>query len=135
MKKLDINFYLPKAITDEEIDLVKTYGNLYDNNGWCYDDCKRYHLVHLLGSNATGYGDNRVCKTLKTSDGKPIVSLSFEEFAVMTGHKQPKVEIKQESSNTSTNGLTIENIEKVLLKYIGEQESDDIINELKQLNI
>jgi hypothetical protein len=135
MKKLDINFYLPKAVSDEEISLVIQYGDKYDNNGWSYDDAKRYHLVHLLGSNATGYSDIRVCKGLKIIEGDPIVLLSFEEFAVMTGYKQAKVETKQESSNVPINGLTIENIEKVLLKYIGEQESDDIINELKQLNI
>ena len=134
MKQPKINFYLPKAVNDDEISLVIQYGDKYDNNGWSYDDAKRYHLVHILGSHATGYGDYHICQTLKTMEGGPIQLLSFDEFAVMTGYRQPKEEPKQESSESSNSKLTIENIEKVLLKYIGEQESDDIINELKQLS-
>jgi len=133
MKKLNINFYLPKAVTDEEIDLVKTYGDLYDIHGWNLSDCKQYHLVHILGSNVTGYGNPSIIENMTIKKGSKPVCLSFEEFAVMTGYKQPKAEPKQESSNVPINGLTIEIIEKVLLKYVGEQESDDIINELKQL--
>lgn len=134
MKKLDINFYLPKAVTDEEIDLVKTYGDLYDRHGWNLSDCKQYHLVHLIGSDVTGYGNDSIIQNMTIKKGNKPVRLSFDEFAVMTGYKQPKEEPKQESSNLPANRLTIENIEKVLLKYVGEQESDDIINELKQFS-
>lgn len=132
MKKLDINFYLPKSVTDDEIDLVKTYGDLYDNNGWSISDCKQYHLLHKVGQMVSGYGFEYIKNMI--AKGEIIKELSFDEFAVMTGYRQPKEEPKEESSNLPNNKLTIKNIEKVLLKYIGEQESDDIIKELKQLS-
>lgn len=74
----------------------------------------------------TGYGNENVCRM------NDSVKLSFEEFvklAFETKPVKPKVE-KQPSDESS---LNIETIHKVLLKYIGEEEADDIIKELKQL--
>lgn len=131
MKQPKINFYLPKAVTDDEIKLITDYCDIHDKSAWTKSDAKQYHLNHNVGKKVNGYGNIDVLLNMsRPTTGGSLIALSFDEFKQLIGIEQPK----QESSDSSNNKLTIKNIEKVLLKYIGEQESDDIINELKQLS-
>lgn len=131
MKQPKINFYLPKAVTDDEIKLITDYCDIHDKSAWTKSDAKQYHLNHNVGKKVNGYGNIDVLLNMsRPTTGGSLIALSFDEFKQLIGIEQPK----QESSDSSNSKLTIKNIEKVLLKYIGEQESDDIINELKQLS-
>lgn len=131
MKQPKINFYLPKAVTDDEIKLITDYCDIHDKSAWTKSDAKQYHLNHNVGEKVNGYGNIDVLLNMsRPTTGGSLIALSFDEFKQLIGIEQPK----QESSDSSNSKLTIKNIEKVLLKYIGEQESDDIINELKQLS-
>lgn len=131
MKQPQINFYLPKAVTDDEVKLITDYCDIHDKSAWTKSDAKQYHLNHNVGEKVNGYGNIDVLLNMsRPTTGGSLIALSFDEFKQLIGIEQPK----QESSDSSNNKLTIKNIEKVLLKYIGEQESDDIINELKQLS-
>lgn len=131
MKQPQINFYLPKAVTDDEVKLITDYCDIHDKSAWTKSDAKQYHLNHNVGKKVNGYGNIDVLLNMsRPTTGGSLIALSFDEFKQLIGIEQPK----QESSDSSNNKLTIKNIEKVLLKYIGEQESDDIINELKQLS-
>lgn len=131
MKQPQINFYLPKAVTDDEVKLITDYCDIHDKSAWTKSDAKQYHLNHNVGEKVNGYGNVDVLLNMsRPTTGGSLIALSFDEFKQLIGIEQPK----QESSDSSNSKLTIKNIEKVLLKYIGEQESDDIINELKQLS-
>lgn len=131
MKQPQINFYLPKAVTDDEVKLITDYCDIHDKSAWTKSDAKQYHLNHNVGEKVNGYGNIDVLLNMsRPTTGGSLIALSFDEFKQLIGIEQPK----QESSDSSNSKLTIKNIEKVLLKYIGEQESDDIINELKQLS-
>lgn len=131
MKQPKINFYLPKAVTDDEVKLITDYCDIHDKSAWTKSDAKQYHLNHNVGEKVNGYGNIDVLLNMsRPTTGGSLIALSFDEFKQLIGIEQPK----QESSDSSNSKLTIKNIEKVLLKYIGEQESDDIINELKQLS-
>ena len=135
MKQPQINFYLPKAVTDDEVKLITDYCDIHDKSAWTKSDAKQYHLNHNVGKKVNGYGNIDVLLNMsRPTTGGPLIALSFDDFRIILGIDVLKEEPKQESSDSSNNKLTIKNIEKVLLKYIGEQESDDIINELKQLS-
>ena len=50
MKQPKINFYLPKAVTDDEIKLITDYCDIHDKSAWTKSDAKQYHLNHNVGN-------------------------------------------------------------------------------------
>ena len=120
------NWYLEKTNNDFEAEMIAHYGEKFDSLGWTPIDSKMYHMVKIKGRGLTGYGNTNMIQHCNCT------KLSFDEFfklAFDSENVKPKVE--KQSVNQSP--LNIETIHKVLLKYIGEEEADDIIKELKQL--
>lgn len=127
VKEINIpNWYIDKAKDDYEAQIIAYYGAKYDINGWFPSDSKIYHMCKKENRGLTGYrNENRY-------EINGCIKLSFEEFvklAFETKSVKPKVEKQPDNESP----LNIESIHKVLLKYIGEEEADDIIKELKQL--
>lgn len=127
IKEINIpNWYIDKAKNDYEAQIIAYYGAKYDRLGWTINDSKQYHMCKVEIRSLTGYGSENICRMHNS------VKLSFEEFvklAFETKAVKPKVEKQPDNESP----LNIETIYKVLLKYIGEEEADDIIKELKQL--
>lgn len=120
------NWYLPKATNVADAILIAEYGKVHDPLGWDIDDSGRYHLVKFGDRKTiTGYGK------APTYINKTFVELTIQEFKVLVLDEK-LIEVK-EISISKIDAKLLNNIETILLKNLGEQEVDDIINELKQL--
>ena len=97
LKTLPDEWYLPKATTNEEAELMRAYinKNQQENKSdwvlesWTVEDCKVYHAVFKSGKYYGGYSSDDVCRK--------FTKISIEEFKFyILNYEEPEPEIEED---------------------------------------
>lgn len=94
LKTMPDKWYLPKATTNEEAELIRAYTNknIKENSrdeDWTVEDCMVYHAVFRNGKYYTGYASEDNCRE--------FTKISIEEFKFyILNYEEPEPEIEEE---------------------------------------